>query len=113
MNTCYIVRYTKKGWKELYHFEVLDWEIPDLPEYQVGYGLFGVAGSGSSDKNDTLNQRLLSDMKKFSGFIKKVKPGIIKVHTWKMDATDTIIKVDLRHPIPNDPLIMAGFPEKK
>jgi hypothetical protein len=113
LNTCHIVTLTKHGWKELYHFMVHDWEIPDLPDYQTEYGLFGSSGGHSSYKNDTANQRILQNMKKFSGFIKKVKPGIILVHTWTIDASDTILRVDLIHHTPKDSTIEAGFPESK
>jgi len=110
LNTCHIMTYTTHGWKELYHFEVHDWEIPDLPDYQTDYGLFGADGGHSSYKNDTVNQRLLKEMKLFSGFIRKVRPGIIEVHTWTIDADDTILRVDLIHHTPSDSTIEAGFP---
>jgi hypothetical protein len=111
MNTCHIVTYTKNGWKEIYRFGIRDWEIPDLPDYQVAYGLFGAAGGAPTDQDDSANIEAIEGMKKFSGFIKRVKPGVILVHTYTMDANDTILRVDLVHHTPIDSTIDAGFPK--
>jgi hypothetical protein len=113
LNTCHIMTYTKDGWKELYGFMVHDWEIPDLPDYQVNYGLFGADGGQSAVKNDSADRAILHNMKKFSGFIKKVRPGIIKVHTFTKDADDTIMKVDLIHHTPKECNAYASFPSEK
>lgn len=110
INTCHIVTYTKGGWKEIFSFMVHDWEIPPLPDYQTEYGLFGAAGGHSTNQNDTANQRMLSDLKKFSGFVQRVAPGVIQVHTWTIDANDTMLKVDLIHHTPIDSSINANYP---
>lgn len=112
VNTCHLMTHTEKGWKEIYRFEVRDWEIPDLPDYQVNYGLFGADGGQPASQDDSTNAALLDSMKKFSGFIKRIRPGIIKIHTYTKDADDTIMTIDLVHHTPRKSHAIASFPGK-
>jgi hypothetical protein len=95
-NHSYIVTYKKGRWLELYSFEIRDWQLPHLPEYQNVYGWFGVQGINSTLGNDTLNQRLQNELDNFSGFIKKIKNNIIQVKFINDDAEDDSVIVNLK-----------------
>ena len=97
MNSVHIASYKNKKWKELYSFETRDWKLPDLPEVQNNYYLFGVSGINSTIGNDTLNQRLKRELDTFPGLIKKIGNGKIKVQTL-VEAEDSLLTIDLDHP---------------
>ncbi len=87
VNTCHLVSYKHGKWKELYSFQIRDWQLPDLPEVQNQYGLFGVDGVNSTIGNDTANARLEKELEAFPGFIKKHKNGKIRVLAFTPDAS--------------------------
>lgn len=98
VNTCHLVTWTGKKWKELFSFEIRDWQLPDLPEYVTGYGLFGVSGGMAlNHKYDTVNVRLEKELKAFKGFVTKVKPGVVSINC-EIVADSHTITVDLNHP---------------
>jgi hypothetical protein len=61
-NTCHIVTYEKNSWKELYSFNVWDWQFPDLP--------------GTVNQNVLLG---LDEKNIFPGIINKIKPGVFTI----------------------------------
>ncbi len=98
INTCHLVTWDGKKWKELYAFTIHDWEIPQLPGFATGYGLFGVdGGTAISSKYDTVNLRLEKELKAFPGFIKNKGGGVVKIDCWIAGDQRTII-VNLHHP---------------
>ncbi len=97
INSCHLVSYKKKKWKQLYSFEIRDWQLPGLPEVQNEYYLFGVSGVVSTIGNDTINERLKKELDSFPGFIKKLKNGKIQVKEFILNAeSDSMPIIDLK-----------------
>ncbi len=94
MNHCSIATFKNGKWYCIYGFEIREWQIPPLPGGGNTYSLFGVGGA-YSNTNDSLDNLLLKQFKSFKGFIKKVKPGIIKVLTFNEDISLIYKKVNL------------------
>ncbi len=97
INTGYLMSYKHHKWKELYHFDIWDWQIPQLPQFSTSFGLFGVGGIVSTMGNDTMNTRLQNDLDSWPGFIKKIGKNKIRViyRNWASEMDTAII--DLRH----------------
>ncbi|HTB52214.1 MAG TPA: hypothetical protein VK718_05495 [Ferruginibacter sp.] len=91
INTCHLVTYKNGRWKELYSFEIRDWELPGLPDAQTNYGLFGIDSLHAGSSNDSLNKQAEKELKEFSGFIVRSGKGKIKVHTF--NEGEEVVKV--------------------
>jgi len=68
LNSCHLMSYKQNSWKNLYTFNIWDWQIPNF-----------------------------SELEKFSGFIKMVKPGKIEVQFRNETAEQDTTTVDLKH----------------
>jgi hypothetical protein len=78
-NTWYIMTYKKGKWKELYSFEIRDWQLPALPYMTNQYGLFGTEGKFVIPENDTINTLIEKELYEFEGLVKKIKTNKIQV----------------------------------
>jgi hypothetical protein len=64
------------------------------------YGLFGKEGMRTLEESTANSQNAVDSMENFSGFIQKIKPGIIKVHYRNPEACEDTIRIDLTKKIP-------------
>lgn len=71
INRCYIMTYKDGTWKELYSFEIRDFQLPALPEAVSDYGLFGTDGRQFVTK-DSENKKLEKELMKFPGLVKNL-----------------------------------------
>ena len=96
LNTWHLVTYQNKKWKELYSFQIWDWQLPDLPETFNQYGLFGLEQKIVNNTNDAINKQIEKELLDFKGLVKKIKTNKIQViYRNDMAEEDTII-VDLK-----------------
>ena len=72
LNHCVLMTYRHHRWEVLYRFPIWDWQLPDLPQTENEYGLFGL-------QDKTIGGDAAASRANFSGFIKKIKPGRIMV----------------------------------
>ena len=101
INQCHILSFKKGKWKEIYSFEIREWQIPPLPQGGKTYGSLGTDGNYMVGDNDSINKLFQKQFNAFPGFIKKLKHGKIKVHTFTPIAEDTTLIVNLtKHPKP-------------
>jgi hypothetical protein len=101
INHCYILSFKHRKWKEIYRFEIREWQIPPLPQAGKTYGLWGASGTYAASYDDSLNKEIEKQFNSFPGFIKKLKNGKIKIQTFTHIALDTTLILDLRrHPKP-------------
>lgn len=96
VNFCRLLSFKKKQWKELYTFEIREWQIPPLPQAGKTYGLVGSDGFYETD-DDSLNQELVKTFNAFPGFMTKIKDGKVKIYTFTEMAEDTVVVLDLRN----------------
>ena len=96
LNFCRLLSYKKNQWKELYTFEIREWQIPPLPQAGKTYGLMGSDGLYETDKDDSLNRDLAEAFNAFPGFISKIKNGKVKIYTFTEMAEDTVVVLDLK-----------------
>ncbi len=96
LNTCHLMTYKNKGWKELYAFNIWDWQVPDVPETFSEFGLFGLEDKIIHTIKDTVNQRLTKELHEFPGFIKKIKKNKIQVRFRNDEAMEDTAIVDLK-----------------
>lgn len=90
-NTWQIMTYKNNRWQELYSFEIWDWQLPDLPKTFSRYGLMGLENK-INISNDTINQQIEENFKKFKGLVKKIKTNKIRiVFRNKESDMDTIV----------------------
>lgn len=98
-NHCNILSFKNGKWKEIYSFEIREWQIPPLPQGGKTYGLMGMDGSYMVGDNDSINKLFQKEFNDFPGFIIKLKSGKIKVQTFTPFAEDTTLILDLtKHP---------------
>jgi hypothetical protein len=79
--------YKNSKWKELYHFQMRDWQIPDLPEINDRYHAAGM----HKNISDTANKRLERELTAFKGFIRKIATNKIRVIRFDDADLDTSI----------------------
>lgn len=96
INFCHLLSYKKNRWKELYNFEIREWQIPPLPQAGKTYGLMGSDGLYETD-DDSLNQELIKAFNAFPGFVTKMKDGKVKIYTFTEMAEDTVVVLDLKN----------------
>jgi len=87
VNFCSIITYKNHRWKNLYHFQIRDWQIPDLPEINDQYRATGMLKNIA----DTTNQRLERELSAFKGFVKKVAKNKIQIIYINAEVDTTII----------------------
>lgn len=97
VNFCHLLSYKKNRWKELYTFEIREWQIPPLPQGGKTYGLMGSDGLYETDEDDSLNQELVKAFNAFPGFVTKMKDGKVKIYTFTEMAEDTVVVLDLKN----------------
>jgi hypothetical protein len=95
LNTWHIVTFKNKKWKEIYSFDIWDWQLPDLPETFNQYGLFGLE-KRVIITNDTLNKRLEKELNSFEGLVKKIKRNKIQVIYRNKEGDGDTLVVDLK-----------------
>jgi hypothetical protein len=79
VNTCHIKTYHQHQWKELHSFDIWDGQLPDLPDTFDQYALFGLAQKDLQATNDSLNERVMKELKAFKGLIRKMGNSKIEV----------------------------------
>jgi len=96
LNTSHLMTYKHNRWKELYSFEIWDWQLPDLPQTFNQYGPFGLQDKIINTTNDTTYQRLTKELESFRGFIKKIKTNKIQVRFRNEESMEDSTIVDLQ-----------------
>ena len=96
VNFCRLLSYKTNQWKELYTFEIREWQIPPLPQAGKTYGLMGSDGLYETDDDDSLNQELVKAFNAFPGFVTKMKDGKVQIYTFTEMAEDTVVILDLK-----------------
>lgn len=97
INFCHLLSYKKNQWKELYTFEIREWQIPPLPQAGKTYGLMGSDGLYETNDDDNLNQELVKAFNAFPGFMTKMKDGKVKIYTFTDMAEDAVIVLNLKN----------------
>ena len=101
MNRCHILSFKHGKWKEIYSFEIREWQIPPLPQAGKTYGLFGADGFYCADTNNPVNKKLEKQFQDFPGFIKSLGGGKIRIKTFNREVEEVYRVVDLtKHPKP-------------
>jgi hypothetical protein len=95
LNTWHIMTYKNKKWREVYKFDIWDWQLPDLPETFSQFGLFGLE-KRATVTNDTVNKRLEKELKSFDGLVKKIKHNKIQVIYRNYKGEEDTLVVDLK-----------------
>jgi hypothetical protein len=96
VNTCHIMTYHQHQWKELYSFGIWDGQLPDLPDTFDQYALFGLAHRDLHSDNDTLNERVMNELKSFGGLIRKIQKNKIQVIGHNEEAELDTMLVELK-----------------
>jgi hypothetical protein len=97
LNSCHVMSYKHHKWKEIFSFNIWDWQIPPLPQFPTIYGPFGVSDVVSTMSNDSINKKLQQDLDAFPGFIKKIKNNEIRVIYRNYAAERDTATINLRH----------------
>ena len=84
LNRCVVVGYRRGRWKELASFAIHESWLPELPDFQQQFWLFGVAGRGTSPGDRRTNRRLEQRLAAFPGFLRRVAPGRIRVREYDL-----------------------------
>jgi hypothetical protein len=90
-NHCHIMTCKGGKWKELYAFEVREWQLPPTPDGARVYGVF-------SNVEPTVRvepQQAESLLSTFGEWIENLGNGKVMIHTFGQFAVDTSIVVDL------------------
>jgi hypothetical protein len=95
-NIWYIMTYKKGEWKELYSFDIWDWQLPPLPYISNQYGLCGTEGKFVIPENDTLNRQIEKALLEFAGLVKKIKTNKIQVIFSNEEAMEDTMIVNLK-----------------
>ncbi|MDQ3110103.1 MAG: hypothetical protein M3R17_09425 [Bacteroidota bacterium] len=91
-NSCHIMTYQKHKWKELYVFDVWEWQFPDLPQTTNQYGLIGLDEKITHTSDLILNGKQQNKLSAFPGLIKRIKPGTISIICRSPDSEkDTLV----------------------
>jgi hypothetical protein len=85
-NRCYIKTWKNGQWKELYSFDIWDWQFPDIPQTYTQYGLFGTEDRFSYKGNDSLLKAQQYEFTHFPGLVKKLKNGKTRIEYLGEDA---------------------------
>ena len=96
VNDCNIMTYKDHKWKELYSFEIRDWQLPDLPQTYNQYGLFGLENKIVNEEDTAANKIIEKNLKDFRGLIKKIADNKIRITNMSIDAEKDTRVVDLR-----------------
>ena len=79
LNAWHIMTYKNKRWRELYHFSIWDWQLPDLPGVINDYSVFGRQNEIAYSKNDSVTKALEKDLADFKGLVKKLGSNKIRI----------------------------------
>ncbi len=79
LNTCHIMTYQDDKWRELYAFNIWDWQLPSLPETTNEYGLGGIYRKYVHPQDEAANKARLADFVNFPGLVKKLPNNRIRV----------------------------------
>lgn len=79
VNTYTIYSY-KKGWQKMYSFEIRDWELPDLPEYNAIYGFWGTFEC-QAIQDTLLNKKMEKALKEYQR-VQLIAPNIIEYESF-------------------------------
>lgn len=79
LNTWHIATYKNNEWKDIYTFDIWDWQIPDLPETFNQYGFFGLQDKIINSSDVEINKQVEDKLLGFEGLVKKIKNNKIKV----------------------------------
>lgn len=96
VNYWYIVSFKKGKWRELYSFEIRDYQTPYLPEYYDEQGTFLKSNKVSIPAEDTMNIRMEKELLEFKGLVKKIKPGKVQITFSNWDASEETKLVTLK-----------------
>lgn len=99
-NLCHVMTYRNKRWEKLLEIPIWEWQLPEVPMTYNQYGLFGKEGMRTLEESTANSQNAIDSLETFSGFIQKIKPGIIKVHYRNPEACEDTIRIDLTKKIP-------------
>jgi len=99
INTYVIMTYKNQKWKDLYSFEIRDWQLPDLPQTYNQYGLIGLENKIVNTEDTAANKKIEKDLNDFSGFIKKIANNKIQIihFTDDADLDTTVVDIRKRH----------------
>ncbi len=99
INSCTIMTYKNHRWRDLYTFEIRDWQLPDLPQTYNQYGDFGLENKIIDTEDLVANQKIEKNLDAFNGFVKKIaknKVQIIYINN-DVDLDTTIINLKKHH----------------
>ena len=96
VNFCRVMTFKNNEWKEIYSFQIRDWQIPDRPQTYNQYGIAGLDDKIINTTNVTANKQIEKNLLDFKGFIKKLADNKIQVALITDDATPDTIVVDLK-----------------
>ena len=98
LNSWHIATYKDNEWKDIYTFDIWDWQLPNLPEAFNDYGFFGVQNKTVNAKNKAANKELETNLKNFKGLVRKIKNNKIEI-TYRTEEADQGKKIiDLSKP---------------
>ena len=95
-NTWYIMTCKNGKWKELYSFEIWDWQLPALPYITNHYGLFGTDDKIIIPENDTVNALIEKELREFKGLVQKIQTNKIQVIFRNENCEEDTMIVDLK-----------------
>lgn len=89
-------------WRELYSFDIRDWQLPDFPGSVAYYGDFGLDGRYFLQPDDTICLRQKKELKDFPGLVRRIRPHVIQIiYCNPAIEMDTAV-IDLRAPRSED-----------
>jgi len=96
VNFCVIMTYKNHKWKELYTFQIRDWQLPDLPQTYNQYGIAGLENKIINTEDTVANRKIEKNLMNFKGFVKKVANHKIQIIYCTDDGQIDTIIVDIR-----------------
>ncbi|RZJ69478.1 hypothetical protein [Flavobacterium sp.] len=94
-NSWRIYTYQNGKWKELFKFDILEWQLPQLPDATGEYGLFGTSGKVSIPKQDKANIELENQLKAWPGLVRKIGKNQIQAIFRNEQADEDTMTVNL------------------
>jgi hypothetical protein len=91
-NECHIMSCKGGEWRELYAFEIREWQLPPTPDGGRIYGVY----SNAKPLAEVNPQEAESLLNKFSEWIEKLGDGTVRIHTFGPFSVDTSIVVNLK-----------------
>ncbi|PWK79273.1 hypothetical protein LX99_01730 [Mucilaginibacter oryzae] len=96
LNEYTIMTYRHGKWNTLYWFPIWEWQLPDLPLNAYNFKCFGV----QEDVVDTGDLRLLKEIGKFKGLVKKIDNKKLQIvyRSPEISSDTIIVKLKDKHP---------------